>query len=225
MRAAVEGDRERAEARKKAEDAGEYTGPAPPVPDLNAPTREWKLPSKETPAVQEPEPAVEEPAPEPESAAPAKTGVLDRLRGLFRSGPSAGSDYTRKVSAPASEILGFLIADVRGYTSFTQTHGDEAAARLGAHSPNSRGRASRPTAARSSSCVETRRWPFLDRRVRRCAPLSSCSTCSATRSSSTPPCRSASASASMRARPSRWTAATEGAPSTSPPACAPGRAG
>ena len=30
----------------------------------------------------------------------------------------------------ASEILTSLIADVRGYTSFTQTHGDEAAARL-----------------------------------------------------------------------------------------------
>ncbi len=30
----------------------------------------------------------------------------------------------------ASEILTFLIADVRGYTSFTQTHGDEAAARF-----------------------------------------------------------------------------------------------
>src|SRR4249919_1048620 len=28
------------------------------------------------------------------------------------------------------EILTFLIADVRGYTSFTQTRGDEAAARL-----------------------------------------------------------------------------------------------
>jgi len=30
----------------------------------------------------------------------------------------------------ASEIITSLIADVRGYTSFTQTHGDEAAARL-----------------------------------------------------------------------------------------------
>ena len=32
----------------------------------------------------------------------------------------------------ATEILTFLIADVRGYTSFTQQHGDEAAARLAA---------------------------------------------------------------------------------------------
>ena len=31
---------------------------------------------------------------------------------------------------PAAEILTFLIADVRGYTSFTQTRGDDAAARL-----------------------------------------------------------------------------------------------
>src|SRR5690348_17326663 len=30
----------------------------------------------------------------------------------------------------ATEILSFLIADIRGYTSFTQEHGDEAAARL-----------------------------------------------------------------------------------------------
>lgn len=29
-----------------------------------------------------------------------------------------------------SELLTFLIADVRGYTSFTQSRGDEAAARL-----------------------------------------------------------------------------------------------
>ena len=34
------------------------------------------------------------------------------------------------MGAPPTEILTFLIADVRGYTSYTQTHGDEAAARL-----------------------------------------------------------------------------------------------
>ena len=39
---------------------------------------------------------------------------------------TSGSD------APASEIRTFLIADVRGYTRFTQRHGDEAAARLAA---------------------------------------------------------------------------------------------
>ncbi|HEY7198057.1 MAG TPA: ABC transporter substrate-binding protein [Gaiellaceae bacterium] len=39
---------------------------------------------------------------------------------------ASGSD------APASEIRTFLIADVRGYTRFTQQHGDEAAARLAA---------------------------------------------------------------------------------------------
>jgi class 3 adenylate cyclase len=33
---------------------------------------------------------------------------------------------------PGAGILTFLIADVRGYTSFTQFHGDEAAARLAA---------------------------------------------------------------------------------------------
>ena len=33
---------------------------------------------------------------------------------------------------PGSRVLTFLIADVRGYTSYTQAHGDEAAARLAA---------------------------------------------------------------------------------------------
>jgi adenylate cyclase len=36
---------------------------------------------------------------------------------------------TDRTDAPA-EIRTFLIADVRGYTAFTQSHGDEAAARL-----------------------------------------------------------------------------------------------
>jgi class 3 adenylate cyclase len=35
-------------------------------------------------------------------------------------------------SAGDSELRTFLIADVRGYTSFTQRHGDEAAAKLAA---------------------------------------------------------------------------------------------
>ncbi|MEO8476883.1 MAG: adenylate/guanylate cyclase domain-containing protein [Actinomycetota bacterium] len=34
------------------------------------------------------------------------------------------------VAEPTAEIVTFLIADIRGYTSFTQSHGDEAAARL-----------------------------------------------------------------------------------------------
>lgn len=83
MRAAVQGDRERAEARRKAEDEGEYTGPAPPTLDLNKPTREWKLPGKEEVVVEEPtveappDPLAEEPEPE-------GTGFIERLRSLFR---------------------------------------------------------------------------------------------------------------------------------------------
>lgn len=81
MRAAVRGDRERAEARRKAEEEGEYAGPAPPVLDLNKPTREWKLPGKaEEP--EEPEDRVVEPEPEPESESEA--GLFARLRALFR---------------------------------------------------------------------------------------------------------------------------------------------
>jgi class 3 adenylate cyclase len=39
---------------------------------------------------------------------------------------------TSKRAQPAAEILTFLIADVRGYTAFTQAHGDEAAGHLAA---------------------------------------------------------------------------------------------
>jgi hypothetical protein len=74
MREALRGDRERAEARRKAEEEGAYTGPAPPTLDLNAPTREWKLPqqSPAPPEEIEPEPDPEaeqelEPEAEPES--------------------------------------------------------------------------------------------------------------------------------------------------------------
>ena len=70
MRRAVRGDRERAEARRKAEEEGAYVGPAPPVLDLNKPTREWRLPEKAQVEKIEPEPVVElvkpQPAPEPE---------------------------------------------------------------------------------------------------------------------------------------------------------------
>jgi hypothetical protein len=104
MRAAVQGDRERAEARRKAEEEGEYTGPASPTLDLNKPTREWKLPAK--PAAEEaevpepelvpeesPEPELvpeESPEPElvpeesPEPEPPSSLGFLERLQGLFR---------------------------------------------------------------------------------------------------------------------------------------------
>jgi len=37
---------------------------------------------------------------------------------------------TDHAGRPSAEILTFLIADIRGYTSFTQEHGDEAATRL-----------------------------------------------------------------------------------------------
>ena len=39
---------------------------------------------------------------------------------------------THRAAAPRAGVLAFLIADIRGYTSFTRTHGDEAAARLAA---------------------------------------------------------------------------------------------
>ena len=84
MRAAMQGDRERAEARRQAEEEGEYNGPAPPTLELKKPTREWKLPAKpvaEEAEVPQPELAPEEsPEPEPRSS----LGFLERLQGLFR---------------------------------------------------------------------------------------------------------------------------------------------
>ncbi len=102
MRKAVRGDRERAEARRKAEEEGAYVGPAPPAFDLNKPTREWRLPAKpkleevepevpvaEVPVAElpvEPEAEPEEPTvePEPEVAEQASPGFLARLGSLFR---------------------------------------------------------------------------------------------------------------------------------------------
>jgi hypothetical protein len=110
MRRAVRGDRERAEARRKAEEEGAYVGPAPPAFDLNKPTREWRLPAKpkleevepelvEEPVAEvpvagvpvaevpvEPEAELEEPTvePEPEVAEQASPGFLARLGSLFR---------------------------------------------------------------------------------------------------------------------------------------------
>ena len=102
MRAAVQGDRERAEARRKAEEEGEYIGPAPPPLNLNKPTREWKLrvkPAAEEVEVPQPELVPDEspelvpdesPQPElvpeesPEPEPPSSLGFLERLQGLFR---------------------------------------------------------------------------------------------------------------------------------------------
>jgi class 3 adenylate cyclase len=50
-------------------------------------------------------------------------------------------DASRSNHSPGdASIKTFLIADVRGYTLFTQTHGDEAAAKLAAGSPVWHGR-------------------------------------------------------------------------------------
>jgi hypothetical protein len=93
MRAAVQGDRERAEARRKAEEEGEYTGP-PPKLDVNKPTREWKLPAKSVAEEAEvPQPVlVSEGSPKselvheesPEPSPPSSLRFLERLQGLFR---------------------------------------------------------------------------------------------------------------------------------------------
>ncbi len=45
-------------------------------------------------------------------------------------GPSQEQALQAVEHAPAAAIFAFLIADIRGYTSYTERHGDEAAARL-----------------------------------------------------------------------------------------------
>ena|SRR5438132_9321127 len=90
MRAAVQGDRERAEARRKAEDEGEYTGPAPPTLDLNKPTREWKLPAK--PAAEEAEVPQPELVPEESPEPPSSLGFLELHAPSPFFGRSASTD-------------------------------------------------------------------------------------------------------------------------------------
>src|SRR5215207_4308382 len=50
------------------------------------------------------------------------------------NGASTGANGADQAAAtePAAVIRTFLIADVRGYTSFTQAHGDEEAGKLAA---------------------------------------------------------------------------------------------
>ena len=49
-------------------------------------------------------------------------GIIEEI---IRSGEEAAAP-----ARGASELLTFLIADIRGYTTFTQQRGDEAAAKL-----------------------------------------------------------------------------------------------
>jgi WD40 repeat protein/DNA-binding SARP family transcriptional activator/class 3 adenylate cyclase len=62
--------------------------------------------------------------------------ILGRMRQIGQASQGPGGTRVREAEpAPgdtAEEIRAFLIADVRGYTSFTQERGDEAAARLAA---------------------------------------------------------------------------------------------
>jgi class 3 adenylate cyclase len=62
------------------------------------------------------------------SGRPIELGALRAEAFAVRHGTSNNAPH---MSVEArSELLTFLIADVRGYTSFTQSRGDEAAARL-----------------------------------------------------------------------------------------------
>src|SRR5579885_3126006 len=54
---------------------------------------------------------------------------LNRLLGAFQR-PAPPREKTSAPAEPLPSILVFMIADVRGYTRFTQERGDEAAAKL-----------------------------------------------------------------------------------------------
>ena len=84
------------------------------------------------------------------------------------------------MAAVEAGIKTFLIADVRGYTRFTQERGDEAAARLATRFAELAREASRRAAGRSSSSAATRRSRCSTRRGRRSAPRSSSSSGSST---------------------------------------------
>jgi hypothetical protein len=88
MRTAVRGDRERAEARRKAQVESVYSGP--PTLDLKRSTRELRSANKSQAEQPLPEPAASEPdeteeaAADPESRLPARRRILARLSAFFR---------------------------------------------------------------------------------------------------------------------------------------------
>ena len=127
------------------------------------------------------------------------------------------SRATRPGRRPRRELRTFLIADIRGYTTYTREHGDDAAADARRPVRGARGRGRRrPGTGSCSSCAVTRPWSCSSRPGRRSARRSTCRPGSPRQN-----CREASASASMRAKPSRSATAIEAPHSISPRDCAP----
>ena len=110
-----------------------------------------------------------------------------------------------------SRVLTFLIADVRGYTSYTQAHGDEAAARLaGAFAEIAR----EGVEAHGGDVIElrgTKRSRCSNARPRRSGPRSISNWCSRTRSISIPTFLSGSGSAWTRGGRARGGRVSRGA--------------
>ena len=118
-------------------------------------------------------------------------------------------------ATPEAELRTFLIADIRGYTTYTREHGDEAGAALASRFAELVAEVVARATAASSSSVAMRRSSFSYRPGRPCGPRSTCRP-----DSWRPRCRAASGSASMPARPSRSETATAEPPSTLRPDCA-----
>ena len=126
---------------------------------------------------------------------------------------------TPEVPAPvkaAATLRTFLFADIRGYTSYTREHGDEAGAALAQSFAALVGRAG-PRARRPPPGAARRRGAG---RLRLRAPGAALRASSSSAGWPRRLCRAAWASASTPARPCRWRTATAAARSTAPRACA-----
>ena len=93
-------------------------------------------------------------------------------------------------------IRTFMIADVRGYTSYTQNYGDEAAGRLAAGFAGITREVVEGSSGSCSSCAATRRSPSSGPRATRSVRRSRCRSASCPRPSGTPTCRCWSGSGS-----------------------------
>ena len=103
---------------------------------------------------------------------------------------------------PSAGVQTFVIADLRGYTRYSDEHGDEASARVTEQIRRARRRGDRGQGGAGSwRSGATRCWPRSNRLERGSARPST--SMPRSRSHRTPSCRSAPASASTSARPSR----------------------
>jgi class 3 adenylate cyclase len=78
------------------------------------------------------------------------------------------NDTSSDAAGEAAGVRAFLIADVRGYTRYSDEYGDEAASALARRFAAIANEAVGHEAVRSSSCAATRRCASSRPRARRC---------------------------------------------------------